>query len=212
LSQAHSRRAFTLIEVLIALSLILFLSGSLLSYLYSLLERRDTLTKAAAQQSAAASIFEQLEHDLATTFASDASGTAGVKGDETSLTVRCRGTNLLSRGADLTDLQGCELRFSGGTLTARRLSQSPGSFETVADGVERLQLRYFDGTEWLESFDSARTGELPVAIEASLWFGEAAPAGDEGAPAPDEAPRAPDRTRTMVVPDGPVAAWKAGAS
>lgn len=214
LRQRTRHRAFTLVEVLIALALILFLSGALLSYLYSLLDRRDRLVQAAAQQSAAASIFEQLEHDLATTFATDASGSAGVKGDGTSITVRCRGTNLLSRGADLTDLQGCEVRQNGTTLSARRLAQSAGNFETIAENVERLQVRYFDGREWLDSFDSAATGQLPVAIEAAIWFGDkssGSTAADPAAPT-DEAPRAPDRTRTMVVPDGPVADWKAGAS
>jgi hypothetical protein len=112
--------------------------------------------------------------------------------------------------ADLTDLQGCEISVAAGTLSARRLSQSPGGLEVIAEGVERVRFRYFDGREWLEKFDSAATGELPVAIEASLWFGEAPAASDP--PEPEEAPRAPDRTRVMVVPDGPVAAWKAGAS
>jgi len=208
------RRGFTLIEVLIALSLILFLSASLMSYLFSLMERRDVLMSTAAQQSAAGAVFEQLEQDLATTFAADSAGNAGVKGDATGITVRCRGTNLMARDADLTDLQGCEINLGEGVLNARRLSKSPGAFETFAEGVERLRFRYFDGREWLDEFDSAATGELPVAIEASVWFGEfgeSAVASDAAAPA-DETPRAPDRTRTMVVPDGPVAAWKASAA
>jgi type II secretory pathway pseudopilin PulG len=200
-------RAFTLVEVLIALGLILFLSASLLSYLWSLIDRRDTLITVAAQQSAAGAVLEQLEHDLSTTFAADTAGNAGVKGGVTGIVVRCRGTNLITQDTDLSDLQGSEIRLGPGVLSARRLTASPGPMETVAEGVERIRFRYFDGKEWLEEFDSAAKGELPVAIEASVWFGEAGPAAPS-----EDAPRTPDRTRVMVVPDGPVAAWKAGAT
>ncbi len=90
-------------------------------------------------------------------------------------------------------------------------------------------MRYVDGKEWKQSFDSVGAGALPVAVEVAVWFG--APKADPGAAKPatrggavekseddgaarqetDAATvpsREPDRLRVIVVPDGPVASWK----
>jgi hypothetical protein len=185
------------------------LSSGMFAYVWGLLDKRDRLVEVANQQAAAATLFEELENDLATTFAVDPSGNAGVKGDEASIAVRCRGVARLNSAAlDLGDLVGGEMRFSGGTLTARRFGRQDSNFETVSTGIQRLQLRYFNGTEWLDSFDSAQASELPVAVEAAVWFGDAPSATEGGA---EETLREPDRIRIMVVPDGPMTAWKGGS-
>ncbi len=200
------RLGFTLIEVLVAIALMLALSAGLFSYVWNLISRRDRLVEVAAQQAAAGALFEELERDLATTFAVDASGSAGVKGDSASLAVRCRGVaGVGGRGepiARLDDLLGGEVKFEEGSLSARRLGDGEGTFEVVTSGVQLLRLRYFDGRAWLESFDSAATGTLPVAVEAALWFGEV-PEGENELEAETEVRRAPDRLRVIVVPDGP---------
>ena len=210
----HPRRrhAFTLVEVLLSIGLILALAASLFAYIHGLVEQRTRLVLVADQQAAAAALFEELESDLATTFAADASGDAGVKGDGSSITVRCRavpGRTGTGAVTDFGDLLGSEMRFSSGKLSARRLGKSQRALETVASGIERLRFRYFNGVEWLETFDSAQTGELPVAVEAALWFGETTAPNDEPANS-SEVLREPDRLRVMVVPDGPVTAWKSG--
>jgi prepilin-type N-terminal cleavage/methylation domain-containing protein len=204
-------RAFTLIEVLIAIALMLALSAGIFSYISGLLSKRDRLVEATSQQATAATLFEELENDLATTFAADATGAPGVQGEGAWVVVRCRAVGARSgTGAvsDLGDIQGGEMRFASGALSARRYGKAPGNLETVATGIERLRFRYFNGTEWLDSFDSAATGDLPVAIEAALWFGTAP--SDDNAESIEHL-RAPDRIRVMVVPDGPVTGAKGAA-
>lgn len=214
-----SRRGIMLVEVLLGLALMLVLSAGLFGYVWGLLDKRDRLVEVAARQAAAAVIFEELENSLTATFAADASGRPGVKGGGTSVAVRCRG--VMTRNApggegDLGDLVGTEVRFESGTLSARRFGRREGEFEVISAGVERLRLRYYNGSEWLEEFDSAAAGDLPVALEAAVWFGDAPAAG--GGPgeeldeelAAGELLRAPDRVRVMIVPDGPTS-WKGGA-
>lgn len=40
--------------------------------------------------------------------------------------------------------------------------------EPIAPEVTELGFRYFDGAEWLESWDSPESGQLPVAVEITL--------------------------------------------
>lgn len=126
---------------------------------------------------------------------------------------------------------------ASGMIRARRWaggSTGSGEFETLSDHVQALRLSYFDGDVWRGSFDSGAEGGLPIAIEVALWFGEPLPeeedwgaasepveedrggpegagaepvrAASRGASAPPQ--RTPDRLRVIVVPDGPVSAWK----
>jgi prepilin-type N-terminal cleavage/methylation domain-containing protein len=203
-----SRSGFTLIEVLLAVALMLAISAGMLSYIWGLLASRERLVTATDQQISAAALFDQIESDLSTTFAVDGSGAAGVEGKPDSLVVRSRGVGALGGAgvSDFGDQQGCEVRFDAGahTLTARRLGPDGSAFEMLASPVSLVRLRYFDGKAWLDSFDSAAAGVLPVAVEAAVWFeGGVEERGGEEKPS-----RAPDRVRVMVVPDGPVAEWK----
>lgn len=115
-----------------------------------------------------------------------------------------------------------------------------GAMEVISERVERVRFRYFDGKEWQASFDSLATGTLPVAIEVAVWFTSlknptappmedpvAAPVAESGEGASDSEEQntaavdmdagverrwpAPDRLRVIIVPDGPVSAWKEGA-
>jgi type II secretory pathway pseudopilin PulG len=205
------RRAFTLIELLLAIGLLLAISAGMLSYLYGLLGSRDRLVRTTDEQISAAALFELLETDLSTTFAVNGTGKAGVEGTAATLVVRSRGVGSMAATgvSDLGDLQGCEVKFDAESqsLTARRLGRTEESFEVLASPVGRVRFRYFDGTQWLETFSSASTGALPVAVEAAIWFDGDGGSSDEERS--DSGPqRAPDRVRVMVVPDGPVTSWK----
>jgi hypothetical protein len=131
----------------------------------------------------------------------------------------------------LSDLRGAEYTFDPGnkTVSARRWVGTSGTGlpYPIGEGVELLRIRYFDGTQWTDTFDTLAAGSLPVAIEVSIWqtrFGPALPgagdapmsAGEGMAPPPlagdpDEPIRAPDRVRLIAVPDGPTSGWKGGA-
>lgn len=233
------RRAFTLLEVLLALTLVLVLTGAVYGFLWNLLGQRDRMHAASAQGDAAALVVERLEDDLLGSLAG-LGGTAGIAGDSLSIRVVSRGVAVPleapERSAALGDVQGSEIvwdRFAGTVRAKRWHGATPGgSFEIIAQGVQRMRFRYFDERSWAASFDSAGAGRLPAAIEVAIWFGppleRPETTADAGTPTDDartagaEEPaddntdlgppptpdREPDRVRVMVVPDGPSSAWR----
>lgn len=246
--------AFTLIEVMLAIAIMIALSGSMFGFLWNTLERRDRLQGIAQDSQAATAVLERIETDVFGAITGDAKGAAGVSGQKTRLKVLTRGVNLpRQEGVDakaLGDLQGAEYMFDEGSgeLRARRWGGQDGagasSFEVVSDRVERVQFRFFNGRRWTYRFDSSQSNNLPVAIEVAIWFKTAemieeeeeearrlalleAMDGDlteqmlaeefeeEGAFEDDlpeiEMIREPDRLRVILVPDGPLAAWRESA-
>jgi prepilin-type N-terminal cleavage/methylation domain-containing protein len=107
------RAGFTLIEVLLAVMLILALTGGMFSYIWGLLASRDRLVTATDQQISTAALFEEVENDLSTTFAVDGAGAAGVEGTGSSLIVRARGVGSLAGGGvcHIWDNHGCDVKF-----------------------------------------------------------------------------------------------------
>jgi prepilin-type N-terminal cleavage/methylation domain-containing protein len=199
------RRGFSLMEVLIVLSLLVLLSGSMFGFLWNLTRNRDRLISLGRDGQAGGVVIERIENDLFCGIAGSG-GVAGVEGDTSRLKILTRGVwmpgEAEGQGARaLGDLQGTELVFSGGVLRATRWvgGDGGGEAEVVSDRIADCRIRYFDGREWVETFDSQAAGRLPAAVEVSLWFGEGA------------ASRPADRRRVVVVPDGPQAAWKEGS-
>ncbi len=230
----NRRRAFTLMEVLLAVGLVLVLSGAVYGFLWNLIGVRDRVTQAAAESAAAGAIVERIEADLLGSLAR-AAGESGIKGTTSSLRLLSRDVpvpvDASERGAG--DLRGTEIAFdrASGVVRARRWDagrgNAGGELEEVGRGVARLRFRYFDGRRWLSDFDSGSEGRLPAAVEVAIWFGpllerpethteteRPPPGGEEPSEArePEEPPptpdREPDRVRVMVVPDGPAASWR----
>jgi prepilin-type N-terminal cleavage/methylation domain-containing protein len=224
--QAAAQRGFTLLEVLLCLAIILMLGGSVMGFMLGLLERREAITGAAAQQAGAAALLERIEADLSCGIAGDSQAGAGIHGTSERLVLLTRGVWLPDHSrpeAAMGDLQGSEYVLEGNAVLARRWAagdEDAGELEVICGGVERLRLRYFDGEGWQASFDSQARGGLPVAVEVALWFRQP---GTSTEPVLEEPgrfmeedpdsvlpPRDPDRVRLVIVPDGPVAAWKEG--
>ena len=172
------RRGFTLMEVLIALAVLTLLGGSMLGFLWDLLDRRDALIRASVDGQAGSAALDRIEMDAVCAFAGDAGVGAGIAGTATSLRFLSRGVAIpLAAGeTGAADLQRSEYSFDAraGVLRARRWTGSTGEteLEVVSDRVQRMRVRYFDGRGWAPSFDSLAAGGLPVAIEVALWFGE----------------------------------------
>jgi len=182
-----SRRAFTLLEVMLALAIILVLAGTVYTFLFDLIDSRDRVMGESDRSRTGIGAFEQLERDIMTTVAgSNALGT-GIRGSRHSIELLSRGVTLpIETDAQtvLGDMQGVSFAWDGryGTLSASRwdvLSGSRATPETISDNVAYLQLRYYDGSEWRGSFTS--TSSLPVAIELALWFGKVEYADDSNA-------------------------------
>lgn len=213
------RRGFTLFETLLAIVLIVALSAAVFGFLWTLLQRREQLETVGARGDGLAAMWSRLERDLATTFAADGAGAAGLRGNASSLTVRSRGVGL-DPGRLATEATGSEFIFSdaGGELTGRTIPGPGATAEVLATGLERVRFRYHDGSEWRESFDSGSARALPLAVEVSVWFGSSSaaepttPPDDIDLVGLDVGPARPaDRTRVITIPDGPVSAWKEGA-
>lgn len=224
------RRAFTLVEVLLAILLIMAISSAMFVFLWGLSARRDLMLTSTVVESAASVMLEELEASLASTFVVGGDGKPGVKGDSGRIAVLSRGVNATGDDADLSDLQGCEFQFDvrTGVVRGKRLA---GEFSELGGTFERVQFRYYDGREWLTSFDSAAKKTLPVAVEVRIWHGrpateettseapletpepEVESEGEEASPfepVDDTPQRSPDIVRVIVIPDGPVTSWKEG--
>jgi hypothetical protein len=216
-----NRRAFTLVEALLAIALFVALAGAVFGFVWTLLDRRGAIDEASRRDHAIAFAVSRLEDALATTYVADSTGQAGLQGTHDALTVRGRGVYLTqTRPEAVTESGGSELRFEpgAGALSGRSLGVPGSVLERLSAGFEVVRFRYHDGVAWRETFDSAAEKKLPVAVEVSFWLGSASPAAEpvDGLvpepPEPGEPPLRPaDRTRIIVVPDGPATAWKEGA-
>ncbi len=226
------RGGFTLIEVLLAIALISLLLGAMLTFIWDLLDRRTVLARGARDLQAGDAVVERMEDDLLAGLAGDAGAGAGIDGTSTRLRIMSRGVWLpvsAGSGVEATagtrrDLQGSEYAFdpSSGRASARRWNTTgaaggggEGSMEVVSERVRRLRLRYYDGQQWRDSFNSLTEGGLPVAVEVAVWFeglgrekAASRDSGDAAATAADQRWGEPDRLRVIVVPDGPSAAWR----
>ncbi len=215
--RALRRRGFTMIEVMISLALIALLASAVMSFLWSLSARQGAIGSASADAQAADTLLDRIEGDLLGGIAGDAQMGAGIDGSGTRLRVLTRGVDVGDGGE--SDLQEAIYNYAGGVLSMSRRPFGPGTegvateMHPLSSRLSRVRFRYFDGRNWTSSFDSASLARLPAAIEVEVWRenrGPATPAGGEdasGAEWPE-----PDRSRVIVIPDGPDAAWGGGGA
>ena len=213
---ARTRRAFSAVETLVAIALLLLLSGALSAFLFDVHSQRERLSSLADERLAGALIIDALEDAARTAVAQG----EGVAGGATSLTIA-------HRRAALDDPEPSPAALAGARALTLAWDETTGVLkmngEPVTSRIERLSLRYHDDDGWVESFDSTSAGRLPAAIEIALWFGDVEqpedPTGDTlapddadfgegfGLPTPDdlaslEGPRdwrEPDRLRIVPV-------------
>lgn len=167
------RAGMTLLEVMLALAILVVLSAGVGSFFFEISARRDQLVRMAAQQRDAALFIDRIEGALLSALAVGPDGTAGVKGDPTSLTVATRAVQP-SFDDDAALADACVLRFEFDEREGccRQTVETGGGSagEPLLTWVERVRFRYSDGRHWSPSFDSLQAGGLPVAVEVSVWF------------------------------------------
>ncbi len=197
------RRGFTLIEVLVAIGVLLVLSGTMLALTRSLVDARASLAQRLADHRAATATLEALEEAALVCEVRTTAG-AGIEG--TATTLRLVGPMLVRPAAPAASrrLVATNLRHDPATRTltlARHPLDAAAPESELSRRVERLELRYHDGTAWRTSFDSRAAGRLPRAIDVAIWFGEAIE------PDPDADPDAPDAVdpADAPAPAGPAA-------
>lgn len=197
--RAADRFAFTLMEVLIAIALLVLLGGAMFGFLGNLAQRRADLADLGRQAQATEALMNGLERDLMTALAGDASAGAGIVGRRDSLRILSRGVVLDLRNPSLGDLQQTTYRFrpaDGAVECARRdvyaqqrraasddEANGVGEAEPAAPreepeqiltGVEKLQFRYYVRGQWRSSFNSRSARRLPAAVEISIWYADPA--------------------------------------
>lgn len=173
---ANRRAAFTLLQVLVALGLVLAMLGAVFAFLHDIIDSRDRTRGRAQRQDAVGVLFDRLESDLALAIAGEPAVGSGVIGDRSSLRVLARGVapEPASPRRGLLDLQRHGYRHDpqARAVIATRGPSRGGTAETIVlDGrIDLLRLRYHDGRAWRERFDSRADGGLPAAVEVSVWF------------------------------------------
>ena len=180
----------SLIEVMLALAILAVLAVGVTAFFFQVSSRQARLLDIASRQRDASVVLGRLESAIMHAVAVGPDGTAGIKGNETSLTVINRGVwPMLAGDAAVGD--ACALTFMFDepgqtcTLVAQAVGRMSGSSpqpEPVLGRVERVRLRYSDGRRWAGTFDSVSAGGLPVAVEVSIWFAAAGRRGQEDRP------------------------------
>lgn len=180
---------FSLLEMLVAVSLMAILAGSLYGSLYVAFKARSRAEAATAPPRAAALALDLLATDLECALrprgilAGPLLGQRGVlasgrPSDAISFHAPAAPAEPESGPGDIRRVVWLlELPAQGGPplllrrTTSHLLAQEepPPLEEVVCRGVESLELRYHDGYGWREAWDSAAEGdELPLAVEATV--------------------------------------------
>lgn len=194
-----SRGAFTLIEVLVAIALILALVGTMYAFLHDMLSARRRVIEHVWQETAASALIKQLDVDLQTCIVGDSVHGSGVQGDATRLRILSRGVaaHLAGRGVDdpdvFSDLQLAEYRFNaanqrieGRRGPAQATGPSAPPLAPLEGQVSRVRFRYHDGRQWQVQFDSRVSNRLPIAVEVAVWYQDHSSASAQNASADHE--------------------------
>ena len=162
------RRAFTLLEAIVAVAIGTAFLASLAVFVTNLGDARARLGALSARIDAADAVFTLCEQALATAVVGQA-GDAGVRGDAARLRVRSATVGLDERdGGVLGGMRTAEISFDAAT---ERIAIRRGSRESRLEvPVRAFRVRYLGEDGWLEEYDSAASGRFPVAVEVAIWF------------------------------------------
>ncbi len=184
-----STRAFTLLELLVAISLMALIAGSLYSSLYIATKAHRSATTAVEPARTAALTLEFLRQDFDAALpptgilAGAFEGTAGVGAGGSDALEFYSCANVPGERDTASDIRKVELsvelvKGDDHPVLMRRLtanllaSNAPVLREQVlCRRVKSLKFTYFDGSVWQETWDSTGQGNvLPVAVQATLEF------------------------------------------
>jgi len=172
-------RAFTLMEVMLSLVILLILASSIGWAVREMRDKTMVLRRASDDLTLSTSLFELLDAAMTSSVAlNPVNGTAGIRGTPDTIEIVSRGV-LADLDADASSLAGLtRLRINFDPqvpvlAVGRAAASSAAAMQPVSQRVEFIRFRYHDGQQWSDSFDSRDQGRLPVAVEVSLWFASA---------------------------------------
>jgi len=181
------RRAFSLLEVLLALAILVALLSTLGQFTWTVGTAQQRLNSRAARQAGVDAVIDRLASSLDSA-AVTVRGNAGFRGDETSVQTSVaedRPGGSMSKA--LAAMRPVGVVFNE---EERAVRLDGGTSIPLGD----LRFRYFDGTAWLDAFDSSEAGALPRAVLVEAWI-------EPVATDPSDANHPPDR-RCLLSPSG----------
>ena len=193
---------FTLLEMILATGMTAVLAGSLYATLHTAFKARRSLTAALDPVRRAELALELLREDLQSAMVprgllagpllgEDSVDNSGRAND--SVSVHCavgasdqsgapgdiRMVELVCETPDGTD-QKCLVRYLTANLLASQAEEP--AYEVICRGIHAFDVRYFDGIDWQDSWDSVAQGDvLPLAVEVTIQL-----APDEDPPGSEE--------------------------
>ena len=203
---SHSpRRAFTLMEVLVALVLISAIVTAAFSFFWSLGAARDRLSAASARSLACASLHSLLQEAIGSSEVGG--GGASFSGDARTLTIPCRVVRVGETPGRAPFVRLLRLQFDSGSRMLMA-SWDGGAAAPIVTDVGAVAFKAYDGRQWSEEFNAASQGRLPAAIELSLWWHTPTSAGEEDSQTQSQPAdvlitlRVPDADADGEAPDG----------
>ncbi|HUU11374.1 MAG TPA: type II secretion system protein GspJ [Phycisphaerae bacterium] len=189
-------RAFTLLEMLVAAAITAVLAGSLYATLHIAFTARRSATRAVEEIRQVELALEWLRADvqaavvpsgiLAGPFVGEAStGASGRAADALLLHCTAAASEAVEGTGDVRQVElVCEQEDDGTAMvlvrrvTANLLAPTTREphEEVLCRDVYAFALRYFDGTDWLDAWDSTTQDNLlPLAVEVTLTLARAQP-------------------------------------
>ena len=162
-------RGFTLLEAIVAVAIATAFLGALAVFTVNLSASRERLARLAERLETADAVFAACERSLATAVVVDASGRAGIAGNEASLRIMHAAVALGDDGESiLGDRAALQISFNESSGVIELINGS--ARDALAAPVRAMRVRYLNESSWADAFDSAEMGAFPVGIEVSLWF------------------------------------------
>lgn len=197
----RSPRAFTLMETLLALALILLLFGAMYIFANQTAATRKRLESDSSRQRQLTDVFDAIERAALTSIAGDRALGAGVSGSGATLSIIDRaGPTLVRRTWKLDEPAGLLTAIFTPIRLESAESADAAPPEGWADGLALIRFRFLKSGTWSDAFDSLAAASLPDAIEVSAWF-----ARDTDRSQPADATvssplqRGPDRRRLILL-------------
>ena len=200
--RSRQPRAFTLLEMLVATAMTAVLAGSLYATLHVAFKARRSAIETVEQVRAPALAVELLRGDIESAvvpkgilagefLGEDATSGTGRPSDVLVLHCTADGAQATEGAGDIRMVEfACEADDEGnGMVLLRRVTlnllttkvEEPVE-EVICRRVRSFDLKYFDGMDWQDSWDSAALDNaLPLAVEVTLEF-----TGDSATDTPGE--------------------------
>jgi len=157
------KRGFSLLEVMLALAILIALLSALGQFAWSVGRSQERLTNRATRQAGIDAVIDRLTVvlDTASVTVQGSSGFVGSNTEIRSFVAQDRPDTSISSG--LAAMRPFHVQFDE---SERTLKLDAGIPLSLGD----LRIRYHNGTNWLDSYDSLEQEALPRAVLVEAWM------------------------------------------